>query len=242
MRILLINGNTSQDITDFLATCARSTASQSTEIVPLTATFGASVIAGRGDNAIAAHAVLALLEAYEAGADAAIIATSLDTGLGAARETASFPVVGLTEATLLTACMLCSRFGLVVFDRRTVPLYRELVESYGFSARLATISVLDVTAAEVWARPKTFTPQLAECIRLAMAEHGAETVAVLGAVAVSLARELQAESPVPVLDPIECAVLQTELLARLRMPKPTAGSYALPLPRSVPQVYPSDPR
>ena len=192
------------------------------------------MIAGRRDNAIGAHAVLALLEAHAAGVDAAIIATSLDTGLAAAREAASFPIVGLTEATLLSACMLGGRFGLVVFDRRTVPLYRELVESYGLAARLATISVLDVTAAEVWARPEAVTPELAKRVRLAVAEHGAECIAVLGAVAVALAGRLQPESPVPVLAPMQCAVLQAELMARLRLPKPTAGSHAPPVRRSAP--------
>jgi allantoin racemase len=234
MRILVINGNTSQDITEFLATEARAAASPGTEVVPLTATFGARVIAGRRDNAIAAHAVLALLEAHGAGAAAAIVATSLDTGLAAAREAAPLPVVGLTEATLLTACMLGGRFGLVVFDRRTVALYRELVESYGLAARLATIRVVDLTAAEVWARPEAVAPELAEQIRLAVTEHGAESVAVLGAVAVALAPRLQPDSPVPVLAPMRCAVLQAELLARLRMPKPTAGSHALPRPGSPP--------
>lgn len=228
MRILLINGNTSRDITDFLADHARAAASPGTEIVPLTAAFGASVIAGRADNAIAAHAVLELLAEHAGGADGAIIATSLDTGLRAARESAPFPVVGLTETTLLTACMLGGRFGLVVLDRRNVAPYRELVESYGLGPRLAAISVLDVAAAEVWARPEGFVPQLAKLVRASVSEHGAESVAVLGAVAVSLARRLQAKSPVPVLEPMRCAVLQAELIIRLRVPKPTAGSYALP--------------
>jgi Asp/Glu/hydantoin racemase len=55
MRILLINGNTSPDTTDFLAGHARAAASQGVEIIPLTAAFGAPVIAGRVDNAIAAQ-------------------------------------------------------------------------------------------------------------------------------------------------------------------------------------------
>ena len=49
---------------------------------------------------------------------------------GAARD-ADVPVVGMTEAALLTACMLGGPIGLIGFGKRVWPMYRELIEGYG---------------------------------------------------------------------------------------------------------------
>src|SRR4051794_17986293 len=137
MRILLVNGNTSAAITERIASEARRVASSSTEINAVTADFGARLIISRTDSAIAAHAVISAIAQHCPNADAAVIAVSTDTGLHAARELAPIPVVGMTEASLLTACMLGGRFGLIVFDQRALPVFRELVAMHGQSERMA---------------------------------------------------------------------------------------------------------
>ena len=72
---------------------------------------------------------------------------SYDTGLKALREMLGIPVVGMTEAALLTACMLGGPIGLVGFGKRVWPIYRELIEGYGLAARIAGKRVLENTAA-----------------------------------------------------------------------------------------------
>ena len=57
MRLLLINGNTSQSITDRCAAAARAAAGPGTEIVPVTAKRGPKIIGTRAENALAAAAV-----------------------------------------------------------------------------------------------------------------------------------------------------------------------------------------
>jgi allantoin racemase len=81
MRILLANPNTSAAVTDAIAAAARSVASPWVEIKPVTARFGARVIATRTEAAVAEHAVLELLAREAEGCDAAIIGASLDSGL-----------------------------------------------------------------------------------------------------------------------------------------------------------------
>jgi allantoin racemase len=52
-------------------------------------------------------------------------------------------------------------------------------------------------------------------------------------------RKIQASVPVPLLDGIGCGVRQAEVLARLGVPKPTVGSYALPPQREMVAVSPA---
>ena len=78
MRLLLINGNTTQAITDRCAAAARAAARPDTEIVPLTASRGPKIIGTRAENALASAAVIELLAAHAGTADAALIAENWD--------------------------------------------------------------------------------------------------------------------------------------------------------------------
>ena len=119
-------------VTDKVAAAgARQCVSPGTEIVAVTGSFGARVIGTRAEHAIGEHSTIALASRHAPGCDAVVIAVSYDTGLRAARELLAIPVVGMTEAGLLTACMLGGRIGVITFGRRVLPLYHELVASYG---------------------------------------------------------------------------------------------------------------
>jgi hypothetical protein len=67
--------------------------------------------------------------------DACLLAVSHDTALKAARQIMPCPVVGMTEAACLTACLLGGRFGLLAFGG--VEAYPELVARHGLAGRLA---------------------------------------------------------------------------------------------------------
>ena len=131
MRILVLNANTTDFVTETAAAEARRVASPGTEIIPVTADFGASIVATRAEHAVAEHAAVVLAARHAPGCDAVVIAVSYDTGLKALREMLSIPVVGMTEAALLTACMLGGPIGLISFGRRVWPIYRELIEHDG---------------------------------------------------------------------------------------------------------------
>ena len=103
MKLLVINGNMTQAITDVCANAAREVASPGTEVVSATGTFGPQVIGSRSENALAQHGMLELAAKHAPGCDAIVIAVSMDTGLPALRELLSIPVVGMTEAGALMA-------------------------------------------------------------------------------------------------------------------------------------------
>ncbi len=239
MRILVVNSNTSDVVTEKVAAAARAAASPGTDIVAVTGTFGARVIGSRAEHAIAEHSTIALLSRHAAGCDAVVIAVSYDTGLRGARELLNIPVVGMTEAGLVTACMLGGRIGIVTFGRRVLPLYRELVAGYGFGERIAGWRVLESTAAYGrGAHPELDREIVAAATDLVQRDF-AETVLLTGAVMAGVPARLQPEVPVPLIDCIVCGVRQAELLASLRFPKPRTGSYAAPAGRELVDVDPA---
>jgi allantoin racemase len=236
VKLLVVNANTNQFVTDRVAAEARQAAAPGTEIQAVTGEFGARIVGTRAENAIAAHAMVDLMARHAGGCDAALIAVSYDTALDASRQLLSIPVVGMTEAALLTACMLGGRIGIVTFGRPGLPMYQELVAHYGLASRVAGWGVIESQAA--------FKPgDTIELDRLLVAEatrlveqDGAESVILSGAVMAGVPRRLQARVPVPLVDGIACGVRQAELLASMKFPKPTAGSYAAPKGREVSNV------
>lgn len=239
MRILLVNSNTSDVVTEKVTTEAMIAAAPGTEIVPVKGTFGARIIGTRSEMAIAEHSTIALVSRHATGCDAVVIAVSYDTGLRGARELLSIPVVGMTEAGLLTACMLGGRIGVVAFGRRLLPIYQELVTAHGLTARIAGWRLLESLAAYGrGGHPELDDEIIAAAIDL-VHHDSAETIVLTGAVMAGVPRRLQHAIPVPVIDCIGSGVRQAELLARMALPKPRAGSYAPPAGRELVDVDPA---
>jgi allantoin racemase len=226
MRILVLNANTTEFVTETAAAEARRVSSTGTDIVTATADFGAAIVATRAEHAIAEHAAVVLAAHHAPGCDAVVIAVSYDTGLKALRQMLPVPVVGMTEAALLSACMLGGRIGLIGFGARVWPMYRELIESHGLWGRIAGWRVLENTSAY---QPGDYTALDAELVANAnglVTKDGAETIILLGAVMAGVARRIEERVPVPVLDGMRCAIPQAEALVRIAARKAATGSYA----------------
>jgi allantoin racemase len=237
LRLLLINPNTTAAVTESCARVARAAAAPGTEIVPLTGTFGANIVNTRTENAIAAHALLTVLAENLEGCDGVLLAVSYDTALLAAREFAGVPVVGMTEAAIVTAQLLGTRFGLVVFG--TPVVYRELVAAHGFADRFAGLRSIDMAATAAFTTPEAVNDRVVEAaIRLAE-DDGAECVVLCGAAMAGMARRLQSRVPVPLVDGIACGVPLLEMLVRMGVPAPTAGSLAPPTGRATTGLSPA---
>ena len=231
-RILLLNPNTSADITGRLLATAELVAAPGTEIVALTGARGVPYIASRAEAAIGAVTVLDMLAEYGEQADAAIIAAFGDPGLGAARELCAFPVIGMAEASMLTACMLGHRFSIVSFSTALGPWYRECVEQHGLVGRLAGLRLLDGSFGDIATVMEEKTAALVELARRSVEEDGADVIVLAGAPLTGLASAVRERIPVPVVDGVQAALKQAEALAALRPRKATAGSFRRPGPKS----------
>ena len=239
MRLLVVNANTSAVVTEKVTAAARESAAPGTEIVAVSGTFGARVIGTRAEHCIGEHSTIALVSRHASDCDAVVIAVSYDTGLRGARELLPVPVVGMTEAGLLTACMLGGRIGVITFGRRVLPLYHELVASYGLRDRIAGWRVLESTAAYARGAHDELDRELVATANDLVERDMAETIVLTGAVMAGVPRRLQSRVPVPVIDCLACAVRQAELLVKLGLPKPSTGSYAPPGNRELVDVEPA---
>ena len=233
MKILVINPNLTQAVTDAVAAVARRYASPGTQILAVTGESGPQVIGSRAENAIAHQGVLELAAKHGAGCDAVVLGVSLDTALLALRELLPVPVVGMTEAGLLGASLVATKIGVLTYGRRMAPLYEELVRAYGFGERVVKVAAVDVAPADTFSDPaRVRAIVLAACLDLVESD-GAEAVVLAGAAMAGMQDPLQPQVPVPLLDGIACAVPLAEMLVQLKLPKPGRGSLAHPGERSV---------
>ena len=203
MRVLLINPNTSRDITEKVASFARGLAGPGDEIVPATGRFGGQYISTRATAAIAAHAALDALAEHGHGCDGVFLACFGDPGLAALRELSPVPVVGMAEASCHLACTLGQRFSIVTGGPLWKPMLEEFVTLLGLAERLASIRCLAETGGDISRDPQgSIEPLTAEC-RAAVAADGADVIILGGAGLTGLAPRLADKAPAPVVCSVE---------------------------------------
>jgi allantoin racemase len=231
VKILLLNPNTTSEVTDLLYAAGHRAASAGTELVAMTAKRGVPYIATRAEAQIGGAIALEMLAEAGDGFDAAIIAAFGDPGLLGARELFSFPVVGMSEAAMLTACMVGWKFAIVTFSRVLAPWYQECVAMHGLEARCAGIRALDETFQSISDVQSEKEEVLVRLANLAVEQDGADVVILSGAPLAGLADKVRDRIPVPVIDPIAAAVRQAETLAVLKPRKAVAGTFRRPGPK-----------
>ncbi len=180
--------------------------------------------------------VLQLAARHAADVDAVILAVSYDTALYAAREMLDIPVVGMTEAAMLTSLMVGASFGLVVFG--TPWLYKEHIAALGLSARFAGLRSIERSAASVYSDPESVRAAVVGAAQELAKEDGADVVILCGAAMAGMARQLQPQVEVPLLDGVSCAVPLCETLVRMKLPPPGRGSFATPRDRKTAKLDP----
>jgi allantoin racemase len=227
----LLNPNTTTAVTDLLYAAGTKVASPGTELVAATAKRGVPYIATRAEAQIGGAIALEMLAAADADVDAAIIAAFGDPGLFGARELFDFPVVGLAEAAMLTACMLGRRFSIVTFARALAPWYQECVAMHGLEARCAGIRTLDGSFQSISNVQAEKEDLLVALANRAVEQDDADVVILSGAPLAGLADKVSQRIPVPVVDPTAAAVRQAETLAVLKPRKAVAGTFRRPDPK-----------
>jgi Asp/Glu/hydantoin racemase len=228
MKLLLLNPNITEAVTNTMLEEARRSASPGTEIVAATARFGVQYVENRIEAAIASHAVVEALADHADGIDAAIIAAFGDPGLWAGKELMSVPVIGISEAAFLTAYTLGKRYSVVCLTERLRTWYIESAYEHGLAARLASVRACDVAPADIARAKDEMRGRLFDQCLAAVEEDRAEVLIVGGGPIAGLARELADRLPVPILDGVSCAVRMAEALVGLAPRKAVRGSLARP--------------
>jgi allantoin racemase len=228
MKLLVVNPNISQSVTDLIETEARRTASAGTQIEMATASFGVAYIETRFEALIGGYATACIAGERIGTYDALIVAAFGDPGLGAIKEALSVPVVGMTEAALMSACLLGQRFSIIAISTRITAWYRETVAANGLLDRLASIRHLDKPLRDAGSVQQDYAERLLALSEQAVMEDGADVIILAGAPLAGLARSIAARLPVPVVDGVSSAVRHVETLCVLGVRGATHGSFAPP--------------
>ena len=232
MRLLVLNPNTTESITTRLVDAGRAAAAPGTVLIPATAPSGFPYISSRAEAQVSGAMVLDMLAQKAGTFDAAIIAAFGDPGLFAARELFDGPVIGMSEAAMLTACMLGRRFGIVTFSPNLEPWYRECVEAHGLTGRLAGIRCAGGQFASIADVQDEKEHTFVALAQQAVAEDGADVIILAGAPLAGLAAKVKDRIPVPLVDQIAAAVKQAEALVALNPGIALAGTFRRPGPKS----------
>lgn len=231
MRLLLINPNISESVSRLILDEARRSAPEGMTLEILTAPFGVAYIETRFEAMIGAYAAAQLAAENHERFDAVVVAAFGDPGLAALREVLPIPVTGLTEASLASAAQLGQRFSVMAISRRIQPWYREAIAACGMSDRLASIRSLEEPLQRIDTVGQDHAATLKALAERAVREDGAEVIVLAGAPLAGLARSLEGQLPVPVVDGVASAVRHAAALA----------AQAAPMPRTDPEPAPAKP-
>lgn len=225
MNILLVNPNTSAEMTDKIAQSANAIASEGTKVIARHSLQGPASIEGYYDGALSVPGMLAAIKSSPP-YDAIIIACFDDTGLNAVRCLTDKPVIGIGEAAYHMASLISNKFSVVTTLARSVPLLEQNVSLYGLSKKCINVRASEV---EVLALEK-HNPQAVAKISLeieqAIAIDNAEAIVLGCAGMTDLATKLQKKYNLPVLDGVSCAVSLAESLIKLGLKTSKLGGYA----------------
>lgn len=199
MRLLIINPNTTDAMTEKVVAAARLALPAMAQITAATGRFGARYIASRASFAVAGHAALDALASHGAGCDAVLLACFGDPGLEALREVAGCPVISLIDASAAEAGAGGRRFSIVTGGERWGPMLSEMIAARGLASQLASIRTVAPTGGEIARDPEGAAALLAETCRLCQHEDGAEAVILGGAGLIGIAGMIQPRLTVAVV-------------------------------------------
>lgn len=210
MRILITNPNTTEGMTATIVKAARRYAASGTEIVGLTAPWGASGIEGYFDGFLSAVAVFEAVSRYRDPYDAIVMAGFGEPGREGLREVVEVPVFDMTECAALMASSLGHRFSVVTTLRRAVPAIEARLSEVGLRTRCASIRSTGLSVSELERDPEETRRRLATEAARAIDEDGAEVILLGCAGMAGFDKTLEEEVGAPVIDGVVAAVKLAE--------------------------------
>jgi len=228
MKIMVINPNTSQSMTDHLRQELGRIKRPDTELTVVCAESGPETIESAYDEAYAVPPTLEWVKrANQQGYQAVIIACFSDPGLVAAREVSKIPVIGIEESSLHIAAMLGAQFSVITPRRQRIPSKREHVHMRGLDYFLASVRSLDLSVAETDADSEKTKKRVLEVAKQAV-EDGAEVIILGCAGMAGYAPQIESQLKIRVIDPSAVALKMAEAMADLGLTHGKAGLFAEP--------------
>jgi allantoin racemase len=233
VRILVVNPNTTESMTEAIAEQARRVAAPGTEVIGLTPFFGPDSCEGNLDSYLAAVGMADRVLAYDQPYDAVILAGFGEHGREGLQELLDVPVIDITEAAAHTACLVGRRYSIVTTLDRTVPLIEDRLLLAGLDRRCASIRATGLGVLELERDlSRTAEATIEQALQAVRQDH-AEVICLGCAGMAGLDEKVQAAVGVPVVDGVAASVKLAETLKTLGLSTSKARTYAAPRPKKV---------
>jgi allantoin racemase len=233
MRILVVNVNTTESMTESIGQQARKVAAAGTEIVPLTPRFGAESVEGNFESYLAAVAVMDRVLSYDGAYDAVIQAGYGEHGREGLQELLDVPVVDITEAAASTAMFLGHRYSVVTTLDRAVPLIEDRLMVAGLTGRCASVRASGMSVLELESDPGRAVQAIVNAAEAAVTQDHAEVICLGCGGMAELEEKVRDRTGVPVVDGVTAAVTIAESLVRLGLSTSKVRTYARPRAKRV---------
>lgn len=222
MKILCINPNSSQEVTEGIEKICKKYALSDTEVEVKYIKEAPPGIESYHDAAVSEKYLLDKFEERKEKYDGFIVACHSDIGVDLLRELTDKPVIGIGEASMLFALPLGHKFSILSLKRKKIPQKEDLVRKYGLENRCASIRI---TGLGVIATDKEKREKLIQEGMKAVKEDGAE-VLILGCAGMAgLDKEIEKIVGVPVIDGVVSAIMTIESFIRYRVSTSKVGKY-----------------
>lgn len=233
MRLLVVNVNTTAEMTRAIADQARHAASAGTTVVGLTPTIGAESCEGNFESYLAAVGVVDAVQHYQGSYDAVMQAGFGEHGREALQELLDVPVVDITEAAAHLAMLLGHRFSVVTTLDRTVPLIHDRLLLAGLTDHCASIRASGLGVLELEGDGPRVVEAIVQQAKRAVLEDHAEVVCLGCGGMAGLDTAVRDAVGVPVVDGVAAAVKLAEGLVGLGLTTSKVRTYAPPRPKKI---------
>ncbi len=229
-RILVVNPNTQERTTRDIEETCRKIVFSGTHVdavsPPVSSSFDIPAVLSWTDEYLTALEVVRIIRRKCKEYDGAIIACFSDPGLDAARELFDIPILGIAETSYFMACMLGHKFSILCSTTKWTPPKERRLRALGISSRVASVRSYTKSSQEDYETRKKL---LASAGKKAVEEDGAEVVILGGAAYVGIAKELEWEIGVPVIDPTSVTLKTMESLIHLGLSQSKKGMWSKPV-------------
>jgi len=230
MKIMVINPNSSVDMTNHIRKTLEGIKRPETELVVTCPDKGPVAIESAYDETLAAFYSLDLVKkANKENYHAVIVACFSDPGLPAMKEVSDILVVGIQEASLHTAAMLGHKFTILTPTKKRIPSKYNDVWRNKLLFNLASVRELGMTVTETDEKPDLAQKRILEVARQAVEEDGAEVIILGCAGMAGYAEKAAKELNIVVIDPTSIAFKYVEAMAEAGIMQSKRALYAHPL-------------
>ena len=218
MKVMVINPNSSKEMTLGIDASARQYASAGTEIYTVSSSSGPLAIECLADAEAVQDQVMGYVkQANTEGYDAVIMACYGQSLEHEAKLISRIPVYGIAEPQLYMACILGNKFSVIGLKKGSDAVMQERLRILGLWSRCASVRTIGVPILQCVVNRDSTYAALSKEARAAVMQDGAEVICLGCAGLAGMDKPMQKELGVPVLDGVVCAVKLCEAVHDYRL-------------------------